>query len=130
MLVELRLDEAKGQPGRPDLGDAHVAEEKRQSARVIFVPVSDDDCADVLLVVAQVTEIGQHEVDAEMLVPWEGQPRVDDDDPLVGLDDHHVLPHFAEAAERDQSGRSGHSAQCSRLAPWQPRPESAPPCSA
>jgi hypothetical protein len=50
VLVELRLDEAERQPGGPDLGDAHLAQEVRKRTDVIFVSVREHDGADVALV--------------------------------------------------------------------------------
>jgi hypothetical protein len=46
VLVELRLDEPERQPRGPDLRHAHLAQEVRQRADVILVPVREDDCAD------------------------------------------------------------------------------------
>ena len=60
-------------------------------------------------VLAEVLEVGQHEVDAEMLVAWERQPGVDDDDAAVGFDHGQVLADLAQAAERDDSRALGHS---------------------
>src|SRR6266545_2919516 len=128
VLVELRLDEAQRQTGRPDLRNAHLAQEKRKRSGVILVPMCDDEGADVVFVVAQVAEVRQHEVDAEVLVTREGKAGVDHDDALVGFHDHHVLPDLAQAAERDQSRGTGHSRKC-MVARWRPRPESALRCS-
>jgi hypothetical protein len=104
VLVQLRLDEPEGEPRGPYLRDAHLTEEERQRARVILVPVRDDDGADVVLSLPQVREVRQDEIDAEVLVAREREACVDDDDPVVGLDDEHVLADLAEAAQRDQAG--------------------------
>ena len=46
-------------------------------------------------VVAQVAEVREDEVDPEVLVAGEGQPGVDDDDLVVGLEHGHVLADLA-----------------------------------
>ena len=68
---------------------------------MILVPVREHDRAHHLLPLAEVGEVGQDEVDAEMLVAREREPGVDDDDRAVRLVDGHVLADLAEAAERD-----------------------------
>ena len=108
MLVELRLHEAEREPRRPDLGHLDLTEEVGKGPDVILVPVGEDDGPDVGPPLAQVLEVGQHEVDAEVLVPRERQAGVDEDDPLVALDDGHVLADLAEAAERDDARALGH----------------------
>ena len=80
---------------------AHLAHEVRQRADVILVPVREHDRAHHLLPLAEIREVGQDEVDAEMLVAREREPGVDDDDRAVRLVDGHVLADLAEAAERD-----------------------------
>ena len=49
----------------------------------------------------QVAEVGQDQVDAEVLVAREREPGVDDDRLAADLEDGHVLADLAEAAERD-----------------------------
>src|SRR5438477_2634227 len=103
VLVELRLDEPEREPRRDDDGDAHLAHEIRERADVILVAVREDDAADHALALDEIGEVGQDEVDAEVLVPREREPRVDDDDRSVRLEDGHVLPDLAETAERDDA---------------------------
>ena len=106
VLVELRLDEAEGQPGGPDLLDAHLAHQERQRADMILMRVREHDGADPLVV--QVPEVRQDQIDAEMLVARERHPRVDDDPVVADLVDGHVLAHFSEPAERDHAQHIGH----------------------
>ena len=103
MLVELRLDQAERETGRPDLGNGDLAEQVRQRTDVILVAVGEDDRADVGLPLPQVGELGKQEVDAEVLVPREREAGVDDHEPVVALDDGHVLADLAESAERDDA---------------------------
>ena len=84
---------------------AEVAQHPRQRAEVVLVAVRDDDRLDVVDVLAQVREVGQHEVDAHHLGRREAQPAVDDDDPAVVLDDRHVLADLADASRA--GGRAG-----------------------
>ncbi len=101
VLVELRLDEAERQARREDLAHAHLAEEVRQRADVILVRVREDHRAHVA--VSQVAEVGQDQVDAEVLVAREGESGVDDDRLAGDLEHGHVLADLAEPAERDHT---------------------------
>jgi hypothetical protein len=103
VLVELRLDEAEGQASRRDERDAAFAHQIGQRPDVVLVTVRQHDAADHVLALAQVGEVGQNEVDAEMLVAWKREPGVDDDDRVLRLVDGHVLPDLAETAERDDA---------------------------
>ena len=53
------------------------------------------------LAALQVAEVGEDQVDAEVLVAREREPRVDHDRLPAELEDGHVLADLAEAAERD-----------------------------
>ena len=78
VLVELRVDQPEREPRRPDLVDPHLAQQVRQRADVVLVPVREHDGAHLAPV--EVAEVGQDEVDAEVLVAREGEPGVDDED--------------------------------------------------
>ena len=58
--------------------------------------------------VFEVREVGQDEVDAEVLVAREREPRVDDDALAAELVHGHVLADLAEPAERDDPERVAH----------------------
>ncbi len=79
--------------------------------------VRDDDRLDVLGALAQVGEVGQHEVDADHLGRREAQADVDDDDPAVVLDDGHVLADLAQAAERQDAQLAHACAPAPRRSP-------------
>ena len=66
---------------------------------MVLVAVGDDDRLDVVGALAQVGEVGQHEVDADHLGRREAQADVDDDDAVVVLDDRHVLADLAQPPE-------------------------------
>ena len=101
VLVELRLDEPERQPRREIVSHAHLAQEVGQRADVILVGVREDHREHVA--VAQVAEVGEDEVDAEVLVAREREAGVDDDRLAAELEDGHVLPDLAESAERDHA---------------------------
>ena len=50
---------------------------------------------------AEIREVRQDEIDAEMLVPGERQAGVHDHELVAELVHRHVLPDLAEAAQRD-----------------------------
>ena len=81
----------------------HFAQQIRQPADVILVPMGEQDGQH--LAVREIAEVGQHEIDAEMLVTRERQARVDDEDLAADLEHGHVLADLAEAAERDHAVR-------------------------
>ena len=123
VLVELRLDEREREAGRQDERDAHLAHQIREGADVILVPVREHDRAHHLLAVAEIGEVRQDEIDAEVLVPRERKPGVHDDDGAVRLVDGHVLADLAEAAERNDAAHA-HPAESSEAMPTRTRPVS------
>ena len=98
MLVELRLHEPERQPRREHLAHADLAQQVRQCADVVLVRVREDDRAD--LAALQVAEVGEDQVDPEMLVARKREPRVDHERLASELEDGHVLADLAESAER------------------------------
>ncbi len=108
VLVELRLDETEGEPRGPDLGNRHLAHQVRQRPHVVLVAVRQDHGLDRAGVLAQVREVRQHEIHAEVLVAREGQPGVHDDDGAVALVDGQVLPDLAQAAQGDDPAGISH----------------------
>ena len=121
VLVELGAAHGDRQLAAVDDGDARLpqlAQHPRQRADVVLVAVGDDDRLDVVDVLAQVGEVGQHEVDAHHLGGREAQPDVDDDDPAVVLDDGHVLADLAEPAEREDAQGAAHAVAARSSSPW------------
>ena len=109
VLVELRLHETEREPRRPHLGHVELPQQVGQAADVILVAVGEHDGADLAGALAQVAEVGQDEVDAEVLVTGECQAGVDDDPLVAELEHGHVLPHLADAAEGDDPAGSLHA---------------------
>ena len=116
VLVELRLDHAEREPRAPDLAHADLAHDVRQRADVILVAVREDHGVDAAGRLAQVGEVGQHEVDAGHLVAREGEAAVDQDAALALLDHAEVVADLAEAAERDDAYDVAHAAAVRPLA--------------
>ena len=73
---------------------------------MVLVAVGEDDRVDVLGSLPQIGEVGEHEVDAELIRRREHQPGVDDHDAAVVLDDHHVLPDLPEPAQGQDPQRA------------------------
>ena len=106
VLVELRLDEPERQRSRDDDVDVDLAQQVRKPADVILVAVREDHRSDTSAL--EVADVGEEQIDAEVLVAREGEPGVDDDDLPRHLVDGHVLADLAEAAERDDPKRVAH----------------------
>ena len=111
VLVELGARHRGGQRTAEDRDvDRQLAQDPRQRPEVVLVAVGDDDALDVVDAIAQVGEVGQHEVDPDHLGGREAQPDVDDDDPVLVLEDRHVLADLAQPAEgQDPQGAVGHA---------------------
>ncbi len=109
VLVELGADHPDRQQAAVDhRRHADLAEHVGQRPDVVLVAVGEDDRLDVVCALAQVGEVGQHEVDPVHLGGREHQPRVDDDDAAVVLDHGHVLADLAEAAQGQHSKFAWH----------------------
>ena len=65
---------------------------------MVLVGVREDDRAD--LPALEVAEVGEDQIDAEMLVAREREPGVDHERLPSELEDGHVLADLAESAER------------------------------
>src|SRR5437764_244773 len=74
-----------------------------RSDDVILVAVREDHRPHLGRALAQVGVVGQHEVDAQMLVARERETGVDHDDLAAELEGGHVLADLAEAAERNDA---------------------------
>ena len=111
VLVELRLDEPERQPRGPDLLDLDLAHQERERADVVLVRVRQHDGTD--RIVAEIPEVREDHIDAEVLVAWERHAGVDDDPLAGGLVHGHVLADLTEAAKRDHAEHICHLApQC------------------
>ena len=99
VLVELRLDEPEREPRRDHGLDLDLAEQVRQPADVILVPVREDHRSDAPS--REVADVRKQEIDPEMLVSREREAGIDHEHLSPGLVHRHVLADLAQAAERD-----------------------------
>jgi hypothetical protein len=106
VLIELALKQGEGECRAVDLETAiDIAEQVRERADVILVPVGEDNSLDPVGLLPNEVEVGQDEVDAGHVAVREGQADVDDQDPAVELEAGHVPTHLAHPAEEDESRR-------------------------
>ena len=106
-LGELALDKAERQLARKD---GHLVVEVLQQVRkrtgVVLVAVSDDDAAELFLVLQNVGVIRKHQVDTGLRVVGEHEAGVDEHHVVAALEDRHVLADAVKASERnDLQGR-------------------------
>ncbi len=111
MLVELGLGQPESQSRCPDLWHAHLSEQIRERTDVVLVGMREDHGPDAVAAVDEVRHVWEDQVDAQVLVPGERKPGVDDDDLAVEIVDRHVLADLADAAQRDDA--KGFRHQCS-----------------
>ena len=100
VFVELVFDVGQRELGAPHW-DVEFAENPGQRADVVFVPVRENDAADVLAVLDQVGNVGDDDVHAEQFGFGEHQAGVDDDDVVSPADGHAVHAELAQSAERN-----------------------------
>ena len=83
--------------------DRHVdlLQHIRQRADVILMTMREHDGLDLVFVLQQIGNIRNNEVDAQHIVLWEHQTRIDDEDFLVATDYRHVLADFPQTAQGD-----------------------------
>lgn len=70
---------------------------------MVLVRVRQHDGAHLTWAVTKIGQVGQHEVDTEVLVARERETCVDDEHPLLVLEHGHVLADLAEPAERNDA---------------------------
>ena len=101
-LGELTLDKAKRQLARED---GHLVVEVLQQIRkrtgVVLVAMSDDDAAELFLVLQNVGVIREYQIDTGLRVVGEHEASVDEHHVVAALEDRHVLADAVKAAERD-----------------------------
>ena len=126
VLVQLRLDEAERQAGRPDLGDLDLPHQIRQPPDVVLVRMRQHDRAKPARAVPEIREVREDEVDAEVLVTRKRETGVDDEGAALVLEHGHVLSDLAEPAERDHAQRRGCHRPSVSAAGGHPRPARSP----
>jgi hypothetical protein len=101
VFVEAAAHEAEGEARSVHGQLADRAQQIRQRPDVVQVPVGEDDRVDRVAALLEVGEVGQHEVDADLLAAREGDAAVDDHEPVAELDDVEVLADLPRAAQGD-----------------------------
>ena len=100
MLLQLQLDEPRGEPGAVD-GHVQLFEHIGNGTHVILVPVGDEQTPDAGPVLDEVADVGNDEVDAVHVVPGESHAAVHHDDLAAVLIGGHVLADLIETAQGD-----------------------------
>ena len=75
-----------------DIGDA---------ADVVLMPVGDEEAAQLLLVVDEIGDVGDHKIHAVHIVLGKAQAAVDHDHVLAVLEHGHILSDFIQSAQRN-----------------------------
>ena len=84
---------------RPVNGRVHLVQNVGERTDVVFVAVSEQNGAKTVLVLAQVRDIGNHDVHAQQLGVREHDAAIDHDHVVAVLEDHHVHAELAQASE-------------------------------
>ena len=98
----LTRDQTERQFGCVNRSGAMSGDQVGQRADMILMPVGDEDGADLVPARAQIADVGQDEVDAELLFLREADAAIDDDDVVFVFEQEHVLADLGETAEEDQ----------------------------
>ena len=98
---QLGVEQGEGQLGADERDVAALAEEVRRGADVVLVAVGEHQRLDLVEAVPDRVEVGEDQVDARVVLLGEEDAAVDDQQPLVVLEDGHVATDLAEPAERD-----------------------------
>ena len=70
---------------------------------MVFMSVGNKDAVNAVLFVRELTGIGDYKIDSKHFIVGEHQPRINNDDIVSILNDHHVLSDFPQASKRDKS---------------------------
>ncbi len=74
-----------------------------QAANVVLVAVGEEDRLELLAVLFDVSNVRDHEVDAEHLLLREHEAGIDGDHVVAVLEQHHVLADLSQTAKRDNA---------------------------
>jgi len=111
MLFQLAGDHAKRQRGAIDWREAEIGQQVWDRANVVLVPVGQQDRLDLILLLAQVGDVGQHKIDAQHLGFREHHAAIEQQDLVAVFEHPHVAPNLAGSAERNDA----QSVLCHRL---------------
>lgn len=106
-LLYLVLFKLAGDDAERELGAKHrhrraeVLEEVGQRAGVVLVTMGDDDAAQLLLTLEDVTVVRQDQVDPGVVIVGEHQAGIDHDHVIPELENGHVLADAVKTSQRD-----------------------------
>jgi hypothetical protein len=80
-----------------------VGENIGKRADVILVAMRDDNRPHLVAVLAEVGDVGDHQIDAQHLFFGEHKAAIDNHNVVRQFERHHVFANFAQAAERNNS---------------------------
>ena len=100
VFLQTPFDQRKRERGSVN-GNTKLLEEKSNCADVIFMPVRQDNRANVPAILFQIRNVGDNQVNAEQFGFWKHHARVNDDDVVAQTQDHHVHAELAETTEGD-----------------------------
>ena len=107
ILLQLHLYETRGQPGRID-GYVQVPQHVGQGAGMVLVAVGDQDCPDFVPVLLEIGYIWYDQVYPQHVLLREEHSGIDNDNIVIALQGHHVLPNLTETAQGDDFQRLFH----------------------
>ena len=85
--------------GRAVNGRVHLVQNVGERTDVVFVAVGEQNGAQTVLVLAQVSDIGNHDIHAQQLGVREHDAAIDHDHVVAALEGHHVHAELAQASE-------------------------------
>src|SRR3954469_10726622 len=98
VFFQLAFDERERELSAID-GDVEFGEDPGQSADVVFVAVRQDDAADFVAVLEQISDIGDNDVHAQQFGFGEHEAGVDDDDVVTPANGHAVHSELAQTTQ-------------------------------
>ena len=70
---------------------------------MVFMSMGNKNAVNALLFVREIAGIGDNKIDSKHFIIGEHQPRINNDDIVAVLNDHHILSDFPQASQRDKS---------------------------
>ena len=70
---------------------------------MVLVTMGNQDTTYTLLLISQVTCIGNNQINAKHFLIGKHHSNIDNDDVVTVFNDHHILANFSQPSERDKS---------------------------
>ena len=113
-LFQTIANHADGQLSSKHRRRTQVFDQVRERTRMVEMAVSNNDAADLMLVLLGVCDVGQHIIDAGHAVGREHEADIYDDDILAIFNYHHVAAELAKSSERDDAQSVCRTAEAAR----------------